>query len=59
MEIYFDKYVEQVSQLAGCGERLAQRSIDNFKETISRGLADPGEQEAFTQLLGHFRHYAE
>lgn len=48
MAFYFKKYTDEMVRLAECGDRLAQRSLENFRAEIGRGNVSTAEQESFT-----------
>ncbi|MDS4032387.1 MAG: formylglycine-generating enzyme family protein [Candidatus Contendobacter sp.] len=48
MAFYFKKYTDEMARLAECGDRLAQRSLENFRAEIGRGNVSTAEQESFS-----------
>lgn len=55
---YFRKYADEVGKLAGCGERLARISLDNFQSEIARDRVSTDEQQAFALFVEQFTEYA-
>lgn len=59
MDLYFKRYLDEMHKLAECGDRLAQRSLDNFQADVQRGNKTPAEQESFQQFSLQFTGFRD
>lgn len=59
MNVYFDKYLEKLDSLAGCGERLAQGGLDRFREARAAGRVSEPEAVAFDLFAEHLPRVGE
>ena len=54
IELYFKRYLDEMTKIAECGDRLSQRSLANYSEDIKRSNLSLAEQESFNQLVVQF-----
>lgn len=54
IELYFQRYLSEMTKLAECGERLSQYSFENYSSDIKTGKYSAVEQESFKQLVLQF-----
>lgn len=59
MDLYFKRYGDEMNKLAECGDRLAQRGLDNFQADIQRGNKTLAEQESFQQFSLQFTSFRD
>lgn len=57
VEFYFQRYIEDMTNISECGERIAQKGIDNFKIRVNRGAYSDVEKECFNMFLIHFNEF--
>lgn len=57
VEFYFQRYIEDMTNISECGERTAQKGIDNFKIRVNRGAYSEVEKESFNMFLIHFNEF--
>ncbi len=54
---YFQRYIEDMTNFTECGQRTAQKGIENFKIRINRGVYSEVEKESFNMFLIHFDEF--
>ena len=56
---YFQRYVDDLGSLAECGERTAQKGINNLKLQMNRGSFSDVEKECFYYFVEHYNQYKQ